>query len=62
MTSADRSEIINVLNLYGYAMASQAWHLFDQIFTRDAHIVFPTLPKPAGQILNNSNAISQRNT
>lgn len=45
MSTCDRSEIINVLNLYGYAMDSQAWDLFDRIFTPDAHVVFSDAPE-----------------
>lgn len=43
--SDDRSEIVNVLNLYGYAMDSQAWHLFDRIFTPNARVVFSDAPE-----------------
>ena len=30
--SADREEIIQLINLYGFAMDTQAWDLFDRIF------------------------------
>jgi len=32
---ADREDIIEVLNLYGLAMDTQRWDLFDRIFTPD---------------------------
>lgn len=34
-----------MLNLYGYAMDSQAWHLFDRIFTPNARVVFSDAPE-----------------
>ena len=32
---ADREDIIEAINLYGYAMDTQRWDLFDRIFTQD---------------------------
>src|SRR6478752_2384978 len=32
---SDRDEIINVINLYGFAIDTQRWDLFDQVFTAD---------------------------
>jgi hypothetical protein len=33
--SSDREEIINIINLYGLAVDTQRWELFDRIFTAD---------------------------
>ena len=32
---AEREDIVEVINLYGLAMDTQRWHLFDRIFTED---------------------------
>lgn len=40
MAAADIGAIINVLNLYGLAMDSQRWDLFDRIYTQDADVDF----------------------
>jgi hypothetical protein len=32
---ADREDIIELINLYGFAMDTQRWDLFDRIFTED---------------------------
>jgi SnoaL-like domain len=32
---SDREDIVQLLNLYGLAMDTQRWDLFDRIFTRD---------------------------
>lgn len=32
---SDREEIVQLINLYGFAMDTQAWNLFDRIFTED---------------------------
>ena len=32
---SDREEIIQLINLYGFAMDTQRWDLFDRIFTED---------------------------
>lgn len=32
---ADREDIIELINLYGFAMDTQSWDLFDRIFTED---------------------------
>ncbi len=41
-----RSEIIDVINLYGVALDSHAWDLLDDIFTADVHADFG----PAGAV------------
>jgi len=46
MSEHDRSEIINVINLYGVALDSHAWDLLDQVFTQDVHAEFG----PAGAV------------
>jgi SnoaL-like domain len=40
MSTNDKVEIINILNLYGFALDAQAWDLFDLIFTQDVEAVF----------------------
>src|SRR5258706_16252972 len=35
-----RSEIIDVINLYGVAVDSHAWDLLDDVFTADVHADF----------------------
>lgn len=40
MAGDDITQIIQVINLYGYAMDSQSWDLFDRIFLPDASVVF----------------------
>ena len=35
---ADREDIIEVLNLYGFAMDTRAWHVFDRIFMPDCDV------------------------
>lgn len=32
---SDREEIVQLINLYGFAMDTQRWDLFDRIFTED---------------------------
>lgn len=32
---ADREDIVELINLYGFAMDTQRWDLFDRIFTED---------------------------
>ena len=32
---SDREAIIQTINLYGFAMDTQRWDLFDRIFTAD---------------------------
>ncbi|HYP62731.1 MAG TPA: nuclear transport factor 2 family protein [Acidocella sp.] len=36
----DRSEIVNLINLYGFAVDTQCWDLFDRIFTQDVEADF----------------------
>jgi hypothetical protein len=36
----DKAEIIEILNLYGFALDAQQWQLFDQIFTEDVTAEF----------------------
>lgn len=40
MTGQDTSEIVNLVNLYGLAMDTQRWELFDRIFTPDVEVDF----------------------
>lgn len=40
MSSEDVVAIVNVLNLYGLAMDTQHWALFDRIYTPDADVDF----------------------
>jgi hypothetical protein len=35
MSVQDELEIQRVVNLYGFAVDTQAWDLFDQVFTAD---------------------------
>ena len=35
---ADREDIIALINLYGLAMDTQRWDLFDRIFTADSDL------------------------
>jgi len=34
---SDREEIVQLINLYGFAMDTQRWDLFDRIFTEDVY-------------------------
>lgn len=36
----DRAEIIELINLYGFAVDTQCWDLFDRIFTPDVEADF----------------------
>ncbi len=40
MAENDKVEIINIMNLYGFALDARAWDLFDLIFTADVEAVF----------------------
>jgi hypothetical protein len=40
MAENDKVEIINIMNLYGFALDARAWDLFDLIFTDDVEAVF----------------------
>lgn len=41
MTSNDdKAEIIEALNMYGFALDARAWDLFDRVFTPDVEAVF----------------------
>lgn len=40
MVDHDLSAIVNVINLYGVAMDTQRWELFDRIFTPDVQVDF----------------------
>lgn len=40
MSDHDTSAIVNVINLYGLAMDTQRWDLFDRIFARDVDVDF----------------------
>ncbi|MDR2858361.1 MAG: nuclear transport factor 2 family protein [Novosphingobium sp.] len=39
---ADREDIIELINLYGFAMDTQRWDLFDRIFTGDCDADYGT--------------------
>lgn len=39
---ADREDIIEAINLYGYAMDTRRWDLFDRIFTEDCNADYGT--------------------
>jgi hypothetical protein len=40
MAEHDKAEIIEVLNLYGFALDAHQWDLFDRIFTEDVTAIF----------------------
>ena len=40
MAEDDKAQIIEVMNLYGFALDAQAWELFDRIFTKDVKAEF----------------------
>ncbi len=40
MSHEDTTSIIQLINLYGFAVDSQRWHLFDRIFTKDVEADF----------------------
>ena len=40
MTDQDTQSIVNVINLYGFAVDTQCWSLFDRIFTPDVDADF----------------------
>ena len=44
----DKTEILEILNLYGFALAAHQWQLFDRIFTEDVIAEFG----PAGVRVN----------
>jgi len=46
MAEHDKAAIIEVMNLYGFALDAQAWDLFDRIFTQDIKAEFG----PAGAV------------
>jgi hypothetical protein len=49
----DRSEIIEIINLYGIALDAHAWDLLDDIFTEDVHAEFG----PAGAVWKSVGAL-----
>ncbi|WAB91911.1 nuclear transport factor 2 family protein [Pseudomonas citronellolis] len=49
----DKSEIIEVINLYGVALDSHAWDLLDEVFTEDVHADFG----PAGAVWKSVGAL-----
>src|SRR3954453_9112345 len=55
MSQHDRSDIIEVLNLYGFALDARQWDLFDDVFTPDVHAEFG----PAGTGWTDLEAIKQ---
>ncbi len=40
MNATDKADIIEVLNLYGFALDARQWDLFDRVFTDDVEAVF----------------------
>ncbi len=48
MVNNDKAEIIEVLNLYAFALDAREWDLFDRVFTADVEAVFG----PAGAAWN----------
>jgi len=40
MAEHDKAAIIEVMNLYGFALDAQQWELFDRIFTPDIKAEF----------------------
>ena len=40
MPDQDRAAIIDIINLYGFAVDTQHWDLFDRIFTADVEADF----------------------
>ena len=40
MAESDQQSIIHIVNLYGLAVDSQSWQLFDRIFTKDVEADF----------------------
>ena len=40
MNDSDQQPIIQIVNLYGFAVDSQRWELFDRIFTADVEADF----------------------
>ncbi len=40
MTNDDKVEIIEILNLYAFALDTRQWDLFDRVFTQDVVAVF----------------------
>ena len=49
----DRSEIVEIINLYGIALDAHAWDLLDQVFTADVHAEFG----PAGAVWKSVGAL-----
>jgi hypothetical protein len=40
MANSDATDILNVLNLYGFVLDAQRWELFDRVFTEDVEAIF----------------------
>lgn len=40
MVEHDKAAIIEIMNLYAFALDTQQWHLFDRIFTKDVRADF----------------------
>ena len=40
MAERDKAEIIEILNLYGFALDAQQWDLFDRVFSEDVYADF----------------------
>jgi hypothetical protein len=51
----DKAEILEILNLYGFALDAHQWQLFDLIFTDDVIAEFGP-PAPPGKDSPNSSA------
>jgi ketosteroid isomerase-like protein len=51
MTNDDKAEIIEIINLYAFALDTHQWDLFDRVFTEDVVAVFV----PAGSGWNGLN-------
>jgi hypothetical protein len=40
MSGQDTNAIISIINLYGFAVDTQCWDLFDRVFTEDVDVDF----------------------
>jgi SnoaL-like domain len=49
----DKSEIVDIINLYGVALDAHAWELLDEVFTANVHADFG----PAGAVWNSVAAL-----
>ena len=60
MTNDDKAEIIEIINLYAFALDTHQWDLFDRVFTEDVIAVFG--PAGAGWKGLNSSKPRSRNS